>query len=214
MYAIPPLSLSYFDTANMYYRRISTARSILYADPGTGIIAQSPFPDKSVTPGKEEVEELGQDILPIHRSAKNITKISSDNAGWISWILILLPALIYGALFTTSRISVKSSKKLQSFLSPKKFCKACEDKDLSASALLKALLEYFNKRFSLELGSISPAEASKILKEKGCREDTVNQMEWILKKTETLIYTGKGEEPCDLSVEAALIINSIEKEIK
>jgi hypothetical protein len=214
-YAIPPLSMSYFDTVNRYYSRISTKPFILYADPGTGGITQSPFEkEKTQKAGKEEVEELGKDILPIHRSAIDLSKTSGEKIGWSSWLLLLLPALAYGVLFSGYKIKSKNSIQLKSFRSAKLFYKRCEDKDLSANELANNLREYFNKRFNLELGSIAPKDASTVLKAKGCEEETINQMEWMLKKIETLIYTGKGEDPCDLSIEAVLIIKSIEKEIK
>jgi hypothetical protein len=214
-YTVPSLSMSYFDTANRYYNRISTKPFVLYADPGIGGISQSPFAkDKTQKSGKEEIEELGKDILPIHRSAKDLLKESAGTIGWISWLMLLLPALAYGALFAGYKISTQSSVQLRSFKAAKNFYKICEDKDLSANALANALLDYFNNRFSIQLGLLSPHDTSTFLKAKGCKEETINQMEWILKKIETLIYTGKGEDPCDLSVEVVLIIKSIEKEIK
>ena len=212
---MPPLTISYFDTVNRYYNRISTRPFILYADPGAGGISQSPFAkEKAQKSGKEEVEELDKDILPIHRSSKDLSKTSATAIGWISWLFLVLPVLAYGILFAGYKITGKNSGRRKSIKSAKIFYKTCEDKDLSANVLANALREYFNMRFNMELGSLAPKEASTILKTKGCNEETINQMEWILKKIETLIYTGKGEHPCDLSVEAALIIKSIEKEIK
>jgi hypothetical protein len=214
-YVIPPLSMSYFDTVSRYYNRLSTRPFVLYADPGTGGIAQSPFEkEKTQKAGKEEIEELGKDILPIHRSAIDLSKTSADTIGWASWLLLLLPAFVYGIFFSGYKIASKNSVQIKSFRSAKLFYKRCEDKELSANELANTLREYFNKRFNLELGSIASKDASTILNTKGCKEETINQMEWMLKKIETLIYTGKGEDPCDLSIEAVLIIKSIEKEIK
>ncbi|MBN2402600.1 MAG: protein BatD [Spirochaetes bacterium] len=213
-YTIPPLSVSYFDTVNKYYRTIRSKPFLLSAGPGIGVITQSPFVKEKVQPGKEEIEELGRDILPIHRSAMDLTKEQAGHIGWNLWIIMIIPALIYCVLLAVHKISRTSSVKLKSYKAAKNFYKICKDKDLSANALSKALLKYINKRFSINLGSLSPQEASGILNGKGCKEETVNQMEWILKKIETLIYTGKGEDPCDLPLEASLIIKSIEKEIK
>jgi hypothetical protein len=214
-YTVPPLFISFFDTANRYYNRVSTKPFVLYADPGVGGITQSPFTkEKTQKYDKEEVEELGKDILPIHRSAKDLLKESAGTIGWISWLMLILPALAYSALFAGYKISIQSSTKIKSFKAARFFYKISEDKDLSANSLSYALLDYFNNRFSMELGSLAPKEASIILKTKECRDETINQMEWILKKIETLIYTGKGEDPCDLAMEAVLIIKSIEKEIK
>ncbi len=214
-YTIPPVSLAYFDTLNGYYSRIGTRPFALYADPGTGIIAQSPFAkERSSRYGKNEVEEIGKDILPIHRSAIDLSKESGQAIGWISWMLLVLPALLSGAILAGYKITGKNSVKFKSYGAAKIFFKICEDKELSAEKLSNAMREYFNGRFALELGTLAPKDASDILKEKGCEEDTADQMEWIIKKIETLIYTGKGKDPCDLSVEAVLIVKSIEKEIK
>jgi hypothetical protein len=214
-YAIPSLSVAFFDTVQRYYTRINTRQFLLLADPGKAGLQQSPFAKERVhTGGKEEVEELGTDILPIHRSAKDLEKKPKAFA-WLSWILLLVPAIAYGVFAAVYKLTNKGSEisQLKVFRSANIFYKTCKDKDLSANALSNALKEYFNNRFKMEIGSLTPQDASDILKDNGCKEETINQMEWILKKIEILIYTGKGDDPCDLSEEKIIIVKSIEKEI-
>ena len=219
-YIVPPLSLSYFNTATGTYNRITTRQFYLFVDPGTGVIAESPFgKDKAAGTGrevKESIEELGKDILPIHRSSKDISKTSSGSIG-LSWLFILFPALIYSVFAVRGRFSnptPEKESKLKASRAAGIFFKANKDQDLTANAFSNALREYFNSRFGTELGALTPLEVAGILKANGCSQETINQMEWIVKKAETLIFTGKGEEPCDFSDEAVINIKSIEKEIK
>ncbi|MFH0975628.1 MAG: BatD family protein [Spirochaetota bacterium] len=214
-YIVPSLTIAYFDSLQRYYSRISTRQFFLLADPGSAEQQQSPFAkERTRSAGKEEVEELGTDILPVHRSARSLAK-QQEGSGWFLWLLLLAPAMAFGAAATIYRLTNKGMEisRIKVFRAANNFYKTCRDKDLSANALSNALKDYFNNRFKLEMGSLTPQESSAILKQKGCKEETINQMEWILKKIEILIYTGKGDDPCDLSEETVIIVKSIEKEI-
>ncbi len=222
-YKIPQLSVSYFDTIGRYYNIIRTASFIITADPGSGEIAQSPFVKSGENKTGREVEELGKDILPIHKSVKELSLSdargvsSAGEIGLLSWLFLFLPILVYGVIITVNKITRMTPQKeaqLNAFRASSVFYKKCSDKDISADVLSKFLKNYINGKFNTDLGALTPYEATKLLRNKGCSEETLNQMEWILKKIEALIFTGKGKEPCDLAEEAIIIVKSIEKEIK
>jgi hypothetical protein len=216
-YRIPQLSISYFDSIGRYYNIIRTMPFVLIADPGTGEIAQSPFIKSGNVKAGGEIEELGKDILPIHKSVKELSDISSNKIGILSWLFLFFPISVYSLVLAYNKIVRMTPRKeaqLKAFRASSVFYKQCKDKDISADILSKFLKDYINDRFSTDMGVLTPSEAAKLLKEKGCSDETLKQMEWVLKKIETLIFTGKGEEPCDLAEEATLIVKSIDKETK
>jgi hypothetical protein len=216
-YRIPQMTVSYFDSIGRYYNIIRTTPFILTADPGTGEIAQSPFVKPGNAKAGKEIEELGKDILPIHKSVKELSDSSSAGISLLSWLFLLFPVLIYGIVITYNKITRMTPRKeaqLKAFRASSAFYKKCRDKDISADILSKSLNEYINDRFNTDMGTLTPYETVKLLKGKGCSDETLKQIEWVLKKIESLIFTGKGKEPCDLAQEVILIVKSIEKETK
>ncbi|MBN2041250.1 MAG: protein BatD [Spirochaetes bacterium] len=215
LYTIPYLEISYFDSGRKAYLRKKTQTFKLIVDPGTGEMAEPKFVKGGSAQLKKPVEELAEDIFPIHKSAVNFSKSVSFNLLWL--LLIIVPFFSFCTAYVIYIVKKPTPEKEAKMLAAgaaKGFLKKCKNEDLNADDLSDSIRDYFNKRFNLQLGSIAPDEASSILKAGGCNQDTIGQMEWLLKKLETFIYTGKGSEPCDMHEEAALIIKSIEKEIK
>lgn len=215
LYNIPSLGISYFDSARLAYLKKKTRPFKLIVDPGTGEITKPQFVKSGSKQLKKPVEELGKDILPIHKSARKLSKSYSFNILWLVYLVIPVLLIIFAFILSAmKKMTPEKKARMNALKAVKDFVKKSKDKELTADDLSDAIRDYFNKRFNLQLGSIAPDEASGILKTEGCKEDTINQIEWLLKKLETFIYTGKGSEPSDLTDEAALIIKGIEKEMK
>ncbi len=220
-YKIPPVSISFFDTKKRAYNRIGTPPRNLTVLPGSarGQDALS-SQDKSYTSRAEKhlVEELGKDVLPIHSSITDLSSASGLSIpAWLSWLLILLPALVYAGFAGSFRISKKSPEQLAQAKSGKAaslFVKRCGAENASASTNSDALKDYINSRFHMELGHLTPHDAVTILKTRGCTEETVKQMEAVLLKLENIIYTGKGDAAFDPGVDLIKLVNRIEKETK
>ncbi|MDY6933056.1 MAG: BatD family protein [Spirochaetota bacterium] len=216
-YKIPPFSLSFFDTTSDTYRRITTSFHLLNVLPGQVIQGgKGESPDYTQAKRKEVIEELGRDIFPIHSSIKDLSStFSYTNIEWHLFLLLIFPALIYVALI----IGLKNSKRTPQRLAQSRAAKAadiiiktCREKHVSANSISDALRDYMNHRFGLELGLLTYQDASRILLYMGCSGETAKQMEDILFNLETKIYTGQGDNACDLANEINSLIHRIEKE--
>ena len=70
-----------------------------------------------------------------------------------------------------------------------------------------------NDRLGLSLGSLTPGEASDILRSKGVSPQTAERLQGVLQRLETNIYVGKGEATCDIGDDMSSLIKQIEKEL-
>ncbi len=220
-YKVPPVSLSFFDTKKRAYNRKDTPVRILSVLPGSGDskVTSSPFDKNHLSRSEKHlVEELGKDILPIHSSISDLySATDSSLPAWLSWMLMLLPALAYAGFIGSIKLSKKTPQQLAQAKASKAsniFIKKCGVNNASANCISDALKDYMNSRFHMELGHLTPHDAVSILKTKGCSEDTAKQMESVLLKLENTIYTGQGDSAFDPVLDLAKLVNRIEKEIK
>ena len=93
------------------------------------------------------------------------------------------------------------------------FIKQCKKGRLDAAELTEAVRDYLNARFGLLLGSLTPDEAADILRSKGVRPETGEELRTILRELENAIYTGKGDESRDAGADLPKLVKQIEREI-
>lgn len=216
VYPIPELSISYFDTGKKAYQQIKSSAHSLTADPGTGQMAVSPFGDARAAK-KEAVEELGKDILPIHGDADLADVSGNSPAEWLFWVLMVLPVIIFAFVAGSRKFAGNSPGKEAKSKAGKAgriLLKMLDEGEVTAELLYEGFRTYFNERFHLALGSLTPGDAAEILTSKGCSEETAKGMTLFLKELENAIYTGKGGEPVSSVNDIAAVIKKIEKEIK
>jgi hypothetical protein len=219
-YEIPPLSVSFFNPEREQYDVLSTLALELVVLPGkdeTDEIAIEPQIGRAEGPEKAEVETLGRDILPIHTSVKAL----HDGGMWNDlpvyvWGVLIGPAILWGAVFLSSRIRNESESAVRisrSRRAAKMFEKACAG-DSSAKGCYEAFRNYLNDRLGLSLGSVTPGEAADILASRGVDADTTKAAEVLLQRIEDAIYAGNlvewGPEDC---AEACRLVKDLEKKI-
>jgi hypothetical protein len=222
LYEIPPMTVSFFDTTTGKYRVISTSPHSLSVLPGKMSRVQNSenFIKEGGREGpvKQPIKELARDILPVHTSMKDfMAAFPSRPKGLFFLLLLCMPAFAYTfALFGTKfrRKSLNSSTETKARKASKLFIKKCHKGNLSASELTLLIRDYLNDRFALTLGSLTPDDASKILKSKGVGPDTAMKLRAILEILEDAIYTGKGSEACDVGEDLPRLIKEIEREIR
>ncbi len=218
-YRIPPFSLNYFDTKKNSYANIKTSEYQLSVLPGAVDKETLDAIDRKYSSRSEKqlVEELGKDILPIHSSITGISSNTDFVPQWFSWILILFPAFIYGGFIGFFRLSRKTPEQLvqvKANRASKALLEKFKDQSISSANALNVLREYINNRFNLEFGIITPGDASGILRDKGCSDESAEQMKSLLQSLENSIYTGKGEDTFKSDIGIVKLVNTIEKEIK
>lgn len=226
-YTIPPFTIHYFDPKTEVYVTQRTQSLVLKVLPGEKeTLVTTPQGEKSNETGpsaKQEVKEIGHDILPIYTSTSGL---KAD--GWFSpkamgpgnplcWAILMMPFLFYGVVFLGLRLNRKSDQALYVQRAKKAahvFQKECRGGEKDANGLMTAVRDYMNDRFQLSLGSLTPADVSKLLMEKGVHPDTASRLRDVLGDLEGRIYTG-GEATCgSASLSIMEIIKKIEKELR
>ena len=226
-YTIPPFTLSYFDSEAESYRTRKTQPLALKVLPGeTETLVTAAKTEKSKDPSKpakQEVKEIGHDILPIYTSISGLT-----DDGWLSsramgpgnlfcWAILMAPFLVYGAVFLGLRLNRKSDRTIYAQRARKAahvFLKECRRDHKDANGMMTSVRDYMNDRFQLSLGSLTPADVPKLLMEKGVQPGTADRLRQVLEELEGNIYTG-GEATCgSVSGDIPGIIRQIEKELR
>lgn len=221
-YKIPPLTVSFFDTKTHQYRIIETSPHVFSVLPGEKeqvlISKDHQKKDEAENHAKEEVKELGRDILPIHGSIRELTAGSRLQPGSsLFWVVLLSPFFIYLTLFWSLKTRNKSNDTVvatKAKKAAKNFTKKIRKGDISSSELVLFIRDYLNDRFGLPLGSLTPDEAALILESRGVNLGTAQKMRTTLQRLEDAVYTGKGHEPCDIEKDIPKLIKQIEREIR
>ena len=226
-YTIPPFTIHYFDPKAEAYETQRTQSLVLKVLPGekeTLVTTPQGEKSKETAPlAKQEVKEIGHDILPIYTSTSGL---KAD--GWFSpkamgpgnplcWAILMAPFLVLGMVFLGLRLNRKSDQTLYAQRARKAaqvFLKECRGDQKDANSLMIAVRDYMNDRFQLSLGALTPADVSKLLMAQGVSPDTAGSLRDVLGDLEGRIYTG-GEATCGSASRDILeIIKKIEKELR
>jgi len=221
-YEIPTLSISYFDTVIKRYQTIKTTIHTLSALPGEKEeirLTRTPTTAKeSETSVKQEVKEVGHDILPIHSSMSNLWRNDSVTKNQLLiGVILFIPIIFYGATFFGLRARRKTASNTAVFKAKKafrQFSKQCDRGGINATELLDAVREYLNDRLSLSLGSLTSVEVYEILVANNINTETANQVKGLIKNLEDAIYTGRGQDECRIVEYVIQHIRRIDREIK
>ena len=221
-YQIPSLSISFFDTTNKQYRVIKSpvlSLSVLPVEKAQARVSQDVIKGhKTDGPGKQEVKELGHDILPAHTSIKDLhSGTRSGIGGLVFWLILIIPLFAYATTFlihkfyrkTTVSVAAARARK-----AAKALTQQCRKGELSSNDLTSSIRRYLNERFDLSLGSLTPDEAADIVVSRGVSATTAERLRTALQELEDAIYTGKGQETCDMGGDIPKLIKQIEKEIR
>jgi hypothetical protein len=85
---------------------------------------------------------------------------------------------------------------------------------LAAGELLESIREYLNKRFRLSYGSLTPAEAYKILRDGGIGAATAEKLHDLVQRCENAVYSGKGDAGVVTEEDPVHLIKKIEKQCR
>ncbi len=218
---MPPLALTFFDTDTRTYRTLKTGPHEFSVLPGERSIEKGKEGENKGRvsgPEKEEVTQIGRDILPPHTAMKDFLKPTRLRPrGWAFWVLLLIPCFVYLGAFGLQRLRRKamgSRAESKAKRAARDFRKKCRRGGLSSSDLILFIRGYMNDRFGLSLGALTPDEAAEILKTGGATEDSLQKMRARLQELEDAVYTGKGHLPCKAGNEIESLILKIDKEIR
>ncbi|MBN2060913.1 MAG: protein BatD [Deltaproteobacteria bacterium] len=221
-YTIPGLSVSFFDIEGKRFRNIKSSSFNLKVLPGeeaSPIVSKDSVKDKEQNAtNKKEVKELARDILPIHGTTKDFhSGRAFRSAGFLFWMLLLVPVFLYGtAVFYSkfSRISGERNRALKAKKAAGQLIRHSRGKGITQNEMIQALQTYINDRLGLAIGSLTAADVSEIMKERDVSTSTTEEWREMVKKFEDAIYTGKGDERCEMHQEIKKLVKKLEKEIR
>ena len=221
-YTIPPLALSYFDTASAVYRTLQTAATTVTVSPGAaGAAAPAPLrPAGQPAEGqpKRAVAELGTDILPIHPTVgASAAWRAALPGGALFWLLLVGPPAAFALTFA-SLLARRKSVSVAALFSVRNaaagFLKTCKREELTAAEALVALQEYLGRRLGVAPGSLTADEAASLLRSRRVDEKAVAALQAIWRRTEDAMYTGKGQARTAAGPDLARIVARIEKGLR
>jgi hypothetical protein len=222
LYELPPLSLSYFDTESHSYKELASPQLKLTVATGP---SQMPQNTLSGTPGtkaavlpKAEVEELGRDILPVHTDIRDLHKVFNiSGTPLIALIILVIPFTIWLAIFILLRRRHWDSKHAGLIRAKKaadNFCSTFAGQVMNANRTIEAIRTYFNDRFRLNIGLITPEEAHRILIMHGVSAEFADELCKIIAGLQLNVYTGAGDTPLKTYSDLPRLIRRIDREAK
>jgi len=222
-YHIPPLSIGFFDPKAGEYRIIQGPGHSLAVIPGKGkmimVEAGQERQNGVPRPEKQEIREIGHDILPLHTSLSDMGTWSwAGKRGLFLWAVLLLPVCAYISTFLGLRLRERSLQTLPAQRAKRaarnlfRLCRQYGGADAQRLSLI--VRDYFNDRFGLALASLTPEDAAGILASKGVAPETAGRLREVLQTIENAIYAGKGRGADRIGQEIPGIIREIEREIR
>lgn len=219
---IPSLRLSFFNPATEKYTILQTSAHTLSVLPGKEqklISSAAPLDPKiSANIVKQEIKELGKDILPIHTALSNLSvSYRPVRPGGLFWLFLIGPCLVYVAAFCLLKLCRRSPQVLaqtRSGKAAKDFIERCRRVGMSPAELITAVRDYLNRRFNLSIGVLTSEEAAAILLSKGVSGDAAENLRVLIRMLEDAVYTGRGHEMTDMARDLLAVVRTIEKEIR
>jgi hypothetical protein len=222
-FEIPVLKLSYFNPESEKYDVLQTSFHTLSVLPGTTQDPAAAQTSPSLTPSaetsvKKEIQQIGNDILPIHMSAGNMSvPYRALSKGWLFWIALFGPFSIYLMLWGGIKLGKRSPARITQSRSKnafRKLSKRCRQDIASCSDLIDAFREYLNSRFNLSIGTLTPDETEKLLRAKGVTTDTTQKIGALIQRLENAVYAGDDTNPTDATTELLGLVKAVEKECR
>jgi len=218
---IPALQLSYFDPQTETYRPLKSDARILSVLPGAAAepSGKKPLPAAPAGNGrqKKEIEQVGEDILPIHTDAGSLAAPSGGLHGWICWLVLAGPLCIYVLLWFCLKMRERSperSAQIRAKNALRVLKKRCREDTEGCARYIDLLRDYLNDRFQLSLGVLTADEAEKIVLAQGAAVETAKHMRLLMQRLENVVYTGKRDRPAAVARELLALVTTLEKEIR
>jgi len=223
-YTIPPLSLSFFNPESKKYHVLVTPAHELSVLPGESeksVASLSPLsdPGNNTAQGahKKEIQQLGEDILPIHTDATDLSvPFRSLSKGWLFRIALMGPLFMYLLLLAVLRAQHLSPERLALSRSKKAYGalrKRCREDQTSYEDLIHVFKDYLNDRFDLSIGTLTADDAGRVLLEQGVIAETGKDIQSLIKQFETAVYAGNNVNDTDATGALLRLVKTIEKEI-
>jgi hypothetical protein len=221
VYELPQLNLTYFDTDSGRYKELISPQLKLSVSQGTAQTTQTLSEGK---PGavaalpKTEVEELGKDILPIHASVKDLnTGFNILDNLLLTAIILFVPFIIWLTVVIVLKrrhLDLKYAGAIRARKAAETLCSTLAKQTLNASQTTEAIRTYFNDRFGLAVGLITPEGAHEVLTAHRVSDELAGELSKTLATLQLSVYTGGGDMPAIIEIDLPQLIRRIDREAK
>lgn len=227
----PALNLSFFNPETEQYTTLSAPARPLSVLPGES--PQTDQEDSPVPPGtgkaapqgsvQQEIRQIGQDILPVHTTAGDLSAPHRNlSPGWLFGLALAAPLSVYLMLsaglklkrHTPERAAVNRSRKafktLKSTVDP-----GGRTGPPDSARLIEAFTAYLNDRFGLAVGTLTADDARNLLLAEGAGPETTEAATALIRRIEDAIYAGTGTsfDAADAADTMVRLAAAMEKEI-
>jgi hypothetical protein len=165
----------------------------------------------------KEIQQLGEDILPIHTDAVDLTVPFRWLAtGWVFWLALAGPLCLYLMLLGTLRVQRLSPERLAQSRAKKAFSalrRRCQKKPIGYADLISAFTDYLNDRCGLTIGTLTADDAERILVNHGINAETAKEMHSLIQQFETAVYAGNTFNDAAAAGKLLALVKIIEKDI-
>ena len=222
-YKVPFLSLSFFNPQTNKYHTLATPAhhlSVLPGKPENSVAVLNSLSDTSNTAAgtlKKEIQQLGEDILPIHTDAVDLTlPFASLSKGWLFWLALVGPLSLYLMLLVTLRVQRLSPERLAQSRTKKAFStfkRRCRKDQISYEDLINAFKDYLNDRCGLSIGTLTADDAERILRDQGVNAETAKNMYSLVQRFETAVYAGNALKDAGAAGHLLDLVKRIERDM-
>jgi len=220
-YTIPSISVSYFEPVDGAYKRLSGRPMVLTAKPGNITAKPEGWLSPETSEGKigsqkKEVELLGEDILPIHRSAAGLNPPSMNPI--LVWTVFLFPPFLFAGA-VASRTLLRRNRSKTHVLRARKaaagFIAHCKSDECDAASLLNAWRRFISERLTLPGGYFGPAECEALLIRKGLDEKVAENARNLMEQLEYTVFSpGNTDARSRLAQEWIRVVKKVDKGLK
>jgi hypothetical protein len=221
-FKVPSLSLSFFNPQTKKYHVLATPMHHLSVLPGesekgSGLALLPGISNTTDGTIKKEIQQLGQDILPIHTDSMNLSvPFRFLSRGLIFWLMLVGPLSMYLVLLIGLRMQRLSPERLAQARSKKAFSaikKRCQKDQTSYEDLINTFKAYLNDRCGLSIGTLTAHDTERILQDQGVSAETAKSMHSLVQRFETALYAGNNFNDAEATGDLLGLVKRLEKEI-
>ena len=221
-YPIPPLAMSYFDTASGRYRTLKTAGATARGLPGppgrpAGAAQSRPGRRRKPSPSGRSPNWGTTSSPSTPTLGEPASGLAALPGAAVFWLLLIGPPAAFLLTLGGTVARRRSGGMIAARACggpPAEFASACGRSGLTADELMHALQEYLSQRLSVPRGSFTADEAAALLRARGVGEKTVGELHTAWRRIEDAIYTGQGREATDAGAAFARLVARVEKELR
>lgn len=221
-FKLPALVLSFFSPDSGAYDVMQSAEHTLNVLPAEQKRPNTrPSPVSTISPkpkAKQAIKNIGEDILPIHTSAGNLSPpFQKWFSGWRLWVALFGPLAVYLVLTGALVLRQQSPHRLAQNKEKKAlraFVRRCRRGYATHNELIESFRDYLNDRFGMSLGALTVDDIDTVLRSKGINPDVIDNARALIQRIEQTVYSGEIKNPADTTGDLERLVRRLDKETR